>query len=362
MGERLTIRSEEALYLVMNASRRAVHAAGAIQREAQTIATVSQTIATALERGGRVLVCGNGGSAACAQHFAAEFTGKLSIDRAPYAALALTVDTSALTAIANDWSYDDVFARQVTAHARPGDVVVGLSTSGRSANVRRAFEAARHAGAHTVALTGINDELGADVTLSVPLRETARIQEAHDIILHELAQLAERMLLPMADDASADRFPFVLAEEQLPAYREWLRTSGQTLVTTNGAFDLLHQGHIASLEGARAFGDHLVVLINDDASVRALKGEGRPVRDVDVRTRDLERVSAVDHVVLMKDADPRRLLAVLAPDVHAKGSDYAAGLLEQETVEERGGRVELIPLKDGFSTTAQLANRSGGDH
>lgn len=346
--------------LVRNAARRLQFAATTVEAIADDVAAVATLIGEALAAGGKILVCGNGGSAACAQHFAAEFTGKLKIDRAPYPAISLTTDTSALTAIANDYGYDEVFSRQVEALARPGDVVVGLSTSGSSRNVVKAFEAARAAGAHTVGLTGADDALGADHSLKVSLRETARIQEAHDLILHELAQVAERILVPhLAFDASSCPFEFVLEERELADFREWIAQTGQRLVTTNGVYDLFHAGHAASLTAARAQGDRLVVLVNDDASVRRLKGERRPIRGEADRMGDIARLPAVDHVVLMTGDDPRSLLAVLKPDVHAKGRDYEGrGLIEAGTVEQGGGEIVYLDLVPGVSTTGLVERAS----
>lgn len=350
----------EAALLVENATRRAAYATASVARLALDIRACAVVVAEALRGGGRVLVAGNGGSAACAQHFAAEFTGKLSLDRPPYAAIALNTDTSALTAIGNDYGYDDVFARQVMAHGRPGDVFVALSTSGRSGNIVRAVDAARATGLTTIDLTGPVDQLGGQFSLRVPTRETARIQEAHDLILHEIAQLTERMMVPLEFDGNADRFPFLLDHGHLLAYRRWLDAAGTTLVTTNGAFDLFHRGHRASLEKARELGDRLVVLINSDESVRAQKGSGRPIRPLEDRVADLHAVTAVDHVVVFTAATPVGLIEVLRPDVHVKGGEYASRALpERATVEAAGGRIELLPVLDGYSTTAQERDLRG---
>ena len=147
-----------------------------------------------LKGGGKILFCGNGGSAADSQHLAAELTGRYLRDRAPLAAVALTVDTSALTAIANDYSYDEVFARQVRGLGRPGDVLVGISTSGNSRNVVAALEAARALSMRTIGLTGAGGgrmkEL-CDVCLCVPSTDTPRIQEMHIAAGHMLCELVE---------------------------------------------------------------------------------------------------------------------------------------------------------------------------
>lgn len=342
--------------LIAAAARRLAYAANAVAEAAPQISEIAETIGQALADGNKILVFGNGGSAACAQHFAAEFTGKLKLDRRPYPAISLTTDTSALTAIANDYGYEHVFSRQVVAFGKPGDVAVGLSTSGTSANVRAAFAAAKEIGVTTVGLTGKTDELGGDMSIQIPLPETARIQEAHDLVLHELAQIAERIAVrDLGWDSSASPFPFVLSPEELRAYREWINETGQSLVTTNGCFDLLHHGHVHSLQAARKHADRLVVLINSDDSVRRLKGEGRPVKSIAERINDLRLLPAVDNVLVMDDDDPRALLEVLRPHVHTKGADYQdRELIERSVVESAGGRVEFLDLLDGISTTEQL--------
>ncbi len=154
-------------------------------------------LAGALGGGRKLMLCGNGGSAADSQHIAAELTGRFIKDRRPLAALALTTDTSALTCIANDYSYEDVFARQVTGLGVRGDCLIGISTSGNSKNVIRAVEAAREIGIHVIGLLG--REGGAlaalcDVPIVVPSAVTARIQEAHIFIGHTLCGLVESAL------------------------------------------------------------------------------------------------------------------------------------------------------------------------
>lgn len=158
------------------------------------IAEAAERCKTALKSGGKVLFCGNGGSAADSQHLAAEFIGRFQKERRSLAAVALTVDTSALTAIANDYGYDEVFARQVEGLGRSGDVLIGISTSGNSANVVKAVEMARDIGMHTIAFTGegggkLKDLC--DLTFAVPSRVTARVQEMHIMAGHILCELVE---------------------------------------------------------------------------------------------------------------------------------------------------------------------------
>jgi phosphoheptose isomerase len=152
-------------------------------------------VRTALEAGGKVLIFGNGGSAADAQHAAAELVGRFARERKGLAAVALTSDSSIVTSVANDYGYDRIFARQVEALGRPGDVALGISTSGASANVAAALGAARHGGLTTIALTGRDGgAVGrqADIHINVPSDSTPRVQEVHRTLLHVLCDLVER--------------------------------------------------------------------------------------------------------------------------------------------------------------------------
>ena len=168
---------------------------------AEDVARAAELLVNSLFDGGKILLCGNGGSAADSQHLAAELVSTLTVDnrRPAIPAIALTTDTSILTAIANDFGFEGVFARQVEALGRPGDVLVGISTSGTSADVVRAFEQARAQGLRTIALTG--DAGGtlirrADVAIRVPSTETSHIQECHIAIGQLLAFMVEETLYP----------------------------------------------------------------------------------------------------------------------------------------------------------------------
>ena len=155
----------------------------------------ASAVVEALRAGNKVLVFGNGGSASDAQHFAAELVGRFMRERRALPAIALTTDTSILTAIANDYSFDRVFARQIEALGREGDVAIGISTSGGSANVVSAFAAAREAGLTTVALTGRDGGAvgaAADIHVNVASGSTARVQEVHRTLLHAMCELIER--------------------------------------------------------------------------------------------------------------------------------------------------------------------------
>ena len=154
-------------------------------------------MSAAIDRGGRVLSFGNGGSAMDAQHLAGELVGRFVKERGALAGLALTADAGIVTAVANDYGFDAVFVRQVEAHGRAGDVAVGITTSGASANVTKALVRARELGLATIALTGKDGgETGrvADVHLNVPSNSTPRVQEVHRTILHVLCELIERGL------------------------------------------------------------------------------------------------------------------------------------------------------------------------
>jgi D-sedoheptulose 7-phosphate isomerase len=162
-------------------------AAGAL---AAPIARAAALLAETLKAGGKVLACGNGGSAADAQHFAAELVNRFEVERAPLAAVALTTDGSTLTSIANDYAYEQVFSKQVRALGRRGDCLLAISTSGNSRNVVEAMQASAELGLRVVALTGAGGgrmaalARGDDVNICVPHKRTARIQEVHLLILH----------------------------------------------------------------------------------------------------------------------------------------------------------------------------------
>lgn len=161
------------------------------------IEEVSMLVANAFENGHRLYLCGNGGSAADAQHLAAEFTGRFYSDRDPLPAEALHVNTSFLTAVANDYSYDEIYERAIKAHGRKGDVLIGLSTSGNSKNVIRAQVEAKRIGMHVIAFTGEGGgkmKESCDYLFNVPSIDTPRIQESHIMVGHIICQLVEEKL------------------------------------------------------------------------------------------------------------------------------------------------------------------------
>src|SRR5882762_9793569 len=162
-----------------------------------TVATVSEILVNALKQGNKLLLFGNGGSAADAQHIAAELVGRFAFDRPALPALALSVNTSCVTAIGNDFGFEQVFSRQLEALARPGDVAIGISTSGNSANVIHALTTAKKIGLHTVCLTGrtggrLRSEV--DHCICAPSTEAPRIQECHILIGHIISEIVERQI------------------------------------------------------------------------------------------------------------------------------------------------------------------------
>ena len=162
-----------------------------------SVSQAIQACVQSLQKGGKLMLCGNGGSAADSQHLAAEFTGRFIKDRPPIAAVALSTDTSALTCIGNDYSFNDIFARQVQALGKAGDCLIAISTSGNSGNVLAAVAAAKSLGISTIGLLGRNGgklKAQCDISIVVPSQVTARIQEAHILIGHSLCGAVELKL------------------------------------------------------------------------------------------------------------------------------------------------------------------------
>jgi D-sedoheptulose 7-phosphate isomerase len=164
---------------------------------ADAVSSAVEMIYSSLAGGGQLLIAGNGGSAADAQHLAAELTGRFLRERQPFRAFALHVNTSSLTAIGNDYGYEFVFARELSAHARPGDVFLAITTSGNSPNILRAIEAARKGNVTVIGLTGEAGGMmrsACDLCLCIPSKSTARIQEMHITIGHAICELVEERL------------------------------------------------------------------------------------------------------------------------------------------------------------------------
>lgn len=172
-----------------------------IRQQVDKIRESAELLATVLAAGGKLLIFGNGGSAADAQHMAAEFINRFQLERQPLPAIALTTDTSVITSIGNDYGFDQIFSKQVQALGRAGDVALGISTSGNSRNVLRAIQTAAERGLLTIALTGSGGgdlAAQADLVFCAPSAVTARIQEAHITLVHIWCDLVERILFPEA--------------------------------------------------------------------------------------------------------------------------------------------------------------------
>jgi len=345
---------------VFHALRDGASVRAALATEAASVVACAQLVVDSLRAGGKVLTFGNGGSAADAQHISAELVGRFTVDRKPLAALALTVDTSAITAIANDYGFEHVFDRQLRALGRPGDVALAITTSGKSESILRAVRSAKEIGMKVVGLTGAAGRDFAamcDAAVIVPTRETARIQELHITVGHLICAIAEAELCDIAPPP-VHLHPGTkrASVEELVPVREHYRKQGRTVVWTNGCFDILHVGHVESLKAARRLGDVLIVGVNDDAHVKRVKGADRPIHDLAQRIAVLSALEVVDHVVPFSEATPSEVLRLLTPDVHCKGADYAppngASIPEADVVRAYGGRIEFLPMIDGVSTTS----------
>jgi len=343
-----------------------------VELDVSAIAAAAELMRDAVLAGKKVLVCGNGGSAADAQHIAAELVGRFVIERRPLPAIALTTDTSALTAIANDYGYEHVFSRQVDALGAEGDVLVAITTSGTSKNVVAAVEVARRRGMKVIGMTGAKGAAfvaSCDAGVAVPSNVTARIQECHITIGHLLCEALDEAFAPGAAagangaaagaNGHAAAGAKLMALDELVAWREAQRARKKTVVWTNGVFDVLHVGHLQSLRGAKAFGDVLVVGVNGDASVKALKGPERPIYPCPERVEMLAALELVDAIAVFDDATPERMLAAVKPDVHVKGADYAPPhgkpVPEAAVVQAYGGRIEFITLVPGRSSSSTIA-------
>ena len=338
---------------------------------ATAVAQAAKVVTACFESGGKALLLGNGGSAADAQHLAAEFLGRFRLDRKPLPAIALTADSAIVTSLANDFGFEEIFARQLQALAKPGDVAIAFSTSGQSANVVAGVKAAKSLSLSTIAFTG--GDGGAlsemvDIPVIVPSRRTDHIQQCHGVLAHLLCEAVEAMMLGGLDGESSigkrtvegvlPRLPKLVNWDELLELRKEWRATQQTVVWTNGCFDLLHVGHTRSLQAAKEFGDVLVVGVNDDQSVSLLKGSARPVVPAEQRAEVVSSLECVDYVVIFCEATPEESLRRLQPEIHCKGADYAPPggkpIPEMATVATYGGRIEFIPLVPAVSTSLLL--------
>ncbi len=174
-----------------------------IEKYSENIIQITDHIVNSISTGKKIIIFGNGGSAADSQHIAAELIGRYALERKSYPAIALTTDTSALTAIANDYSYNDVFSRQCQGLVNSGDVVIGISTSGNSENVKRGLEVSKDNDAFTIGLLGNNGgkiKDIVDIDISIESKSTPRIQEGHRVIYHIICQMVEEKLYKKEKD------------------------------------------------------------------------------------------------------------------------------------------------------------------
>ncbi len=326
-----------------------------IESLADGLTRASDILICALQIGRKVLTCGNGGSAGDAQHMASELVNRFEAERMALACISLVPDSSVVTAIANDYSYEVLFSRQIDALGHRGDVLVVFSTSGNSKNVVRAIESAHSVGMHVVAFTGHDGGLVArtisafDVEIRVPVMNTARVQEIHLLGIHALCKVIDAHftgpMLTMPDKVQ-------LNWEQLVKLTNGLRP----LVFTNGVFDILHRGHVHLLQEARRLGACLIVGVNSDASVKRLnKAKCRPIQSVEDRAAIIAALGSVDFVTVFDDETPQKLIEVIAPDILVKGGDYRSEeIVGAEFVLTRGGKIMTIDFEHDCNTTKLL--------
>lgn len=313
--------------------------------------SLAEEISQAFISGHRVYAFGNGGSASQAQHFTTELIGRLKGNRKSLPAISLCTDTSAMTAISNDFGFDHVFSRQVESLVEAGDVVIGFTTSGTSPNVLAGLAEAKKHGGLTVLISGnkgqINPEIG-DIVIEVGGQETAIIQEAHLILIHIVCELIEsKMGLSENElDRAVPRFVHEsnLSEIHLP--------SRESIVWVNGCFDLLHEGHLQLLNKASKMGNYLAVGINSDDSVKRIKGDSRPYVSEEDRARTLLQFPFVDLVVIFSEDDPLTVLKRLRPGKVLKGPEYRdRDYPEKSFLSEIGCTVSYTDEVQGMSTT-----------
>lgn len=335
-----------------------------LERCLEDIAEAATIVAEATAAGRKVLLVGNGPSAADAHHVAAELVGRFGWDRSPVPAIALTLDAAALTAIGNDFGFEQVFARQVRALGQKDDVLLALTTTGEHANVIAAIEAARERGMRVVGLTSVKGRALAarcDACVAVPSPHRARVHELHVAIGHVICDIVEAHLLArekrgaavlrLVSDSpgappelaalgpapSTDRLARSSKDvevDELLVLRERWRTEGRALVWVTGPFEALRAAHVASLQAASRLGDVLVVGVET--------GPGASSAD---RVALLSALEAVDHVVVLPSPSAAaEIVRSLRPDVVARPEGAKPKpAAEDEAVRAYGGRIERIP-------------------
>lgn len=325
---------------------------------AEVFARAATCMIDALKKKNRILACGNGGSAADAEHMVAELVGRFGFDRASLPGISLCTPSATFTAIANDYGYEQVFRRQTQGLGRAGDVLVGISTSGNSANIVEAFKAASLLHITTIAMTGNRDsklsEI-ADITLRAPSSHTPRIQEIHGLLVHSLCRAIEEEIFSGNGQAPALPADKILKSEQISTLAAAI--ASKQAVFTNGCFDILHPGHVYILKEARKLGELLIVGLNSDSSVVRLKGENRPYHRFADRADVMAALACVDYVIGFEEDTPKQLIEALTPKILVKGGDYRHDtIVGADWVTGHGGEVKVIPLLPGHSTTGILKN------
>ncbi len=311
-----------------------------------------------LKNGKKILICGNGGSASDAEHMAGEIVGRFGYDRPSLPCVSLCTPSATFTAISNDYGYEKVFSRQVSGLGCAGDVLIGISTSGNSANIVEAFKEAQNKSISTIAMTGSKDsklsEI-ANITLRAGSTKTPRIQEIHSILIHSLCRAIEDEIF---NKASAPALPDkkILKGEEIKILANAIK--GYRSVFTNGCFDILHPGHVYILNECRKQGELLIVGLNSDASIKRLKGPTRPYHKFEDRANVLAALECVDYVIGFNEDTPKDLIEALTPNILIKGGDYTPEtVVGADWVTSHGGKVVIIPLLEGHSTTAILNDK-----
>ncbi|MFP6700773.1 MAG: SIS domain-containing protein, partial [Planctomycetaceae bacterium] len=345
--------------IVGRLTARASRVAGIDPRFAGEIARAGLEVGRVLAGGGTVFAAGNGGSATQCQHLTSELVGRFRNDRPGLRAVSLTAESATLTAIANDYGFEQVFSRQVEALGSGGDLLAVFSTSGNSPNVIAAAHMAQERGLSVIGVSVAGGgQLAAccDFLVGAPSGSTAAIQEDHLTVIHLICEVVESVIFGL--EYGPREVVGLVGLDVAVEHREIWRSEGRTVAWTSGCFDLLHAGHLGVIEAASAEADVLIVGVNSDDSVRRLKGPERPIVPQAERAALIGALRSVDLVVVFDEDDPSRCVELLTPEVYCKGGDYASGarpLPEREIVESYGGRLVFFPLVDGVSTTGRVA-------
>ena len=318
----------------------------------------AKIIIEALKNGNKILICGNGGSASDAEHMAGEIVGRFGYDRESLPCISLCTPSATFTAISNDYGYEKVFERQVQGFGKHGDILIGISTSGNSLNIVKAFESAEKLGIKTIGMTGQKDSKLSEISnicLKVPSTKTPRIQEIHGLIIHSLCRAIEDEIF---SKASVPALPSnkIIGKDNIEKFAKAIKNYSS--VFTNGCFDILHPGHVYILKECRKYGELLIVGLNSDNSIKRLKGDKRPYHKFNDRANVLSALECVDYVIEFDEDTPQKLIETLTPKVLIKGGDYTVDtVVGAQHVINNGGKVVIIPLLEGHSTTAILNDK-----